>query len=110
MPNEELLRHLVQQILQGMADRIRECDQGLIAGGRLALHYYVAAFGTLASCVGAMGEKEAADLLRQGDGDTSSPSCWLTSYACTCCSARMLSDVDAPSPTRPPRRLLARRI
>ncbi len=57
---------------QEVADRIaehakdpQERDLGLIASGQLALHYYVGAFGTLASYVDAMGEKEAASLLKQ---------------------------------------------
>ena len=57
---------------QEVADRIaehardpQERDLGLIASGQLALHYYIAAFGTLASYVDAMGEKEAASLLKQ---------------------------------------------
>lgn len=57
---------------QEVADRIaehakdpKERDLGLIASGQLALHYYIAAFGTLASYVDAMGEKEAASLLKQ---------------------------------------------
>ena len=57
---------------QEVADRIAqhakdpaERDLGLIASGQLALHYYIAAFGTLASYVEAMGHAEEAKTLKQ---------------------------------------------
>ncbi len=42
-----------------------ERDLGIIAAGQLALHYYIAAYGTLASYTKRAGETEAASLLKQ---------------------------------------------
>ena len=57
---------------QEVADRIaqhakdpQERDLGLIASGQLALHYYIGAFGTLASYIEAMGHPEEAKTLKQ---------------------------------------------
>ena len=55
---------VADRIAQHAKDPV-ERDLGLIASGQLALHYYIAAFGTLASYVEAMGESEAAGLLKQ---------------------------------------------
>ena len=57
-----------QEVAHRIAERAKdstERDLGLIASGQLALHYFIAAFGTLASYVEAMGESEAAGLLKQ---------------------------------------------
>ena len=57
-------QEVAQRISEHAKDPV-ERDLGLIASGQLALHYYIAAFGTLASYVEAMGESEAASLLKQ---------------------------------------------
>ena len=43
----------------------QERDLGLIASGQLALHYYIGAFGTLASYIEATGHPEEAKTLKQ---------------------------------------------
>ena len=38
-------------------------DLGIIASGQLALHYWIAAFGTMANYLGQLGESDAADAM-----------------------------------------------
>ena len=40
-------------------------DLGIIAAGQLALHYWIAAFGTLASYAGELGEDDVAESMSQ---------------------------------------------
>lgn len=40
-------------------------DAGIIASGQIALHYYIAAYGTLRSYADALGNQEASQLMQQ---------------------------------------------
>ena len=62
----------ISEGIQAASKRIMEVandpqarDAGIIASGQIALHYYIAAFGTLAANAKALGMTEAAGLLHE---------------------------------------------
>ncbi len=40
-------------------------DAGLIASGQIAIHYYIAAYGTLGAYADTLGNQQASDLIQQ---------------------------------------------
>ena len=55
----------VSRRIRGQASDDRSRDLGIIANGQLALHYWIAAFGTMRNYAGKLGMGEAAQGFRQ---------------------------------------------
>jgi ferritin-like metal-binding protein YciE len=64
--NEIIEAHYeVSKEIRGQADTDQVRDLGIIASGQLALHYWIASFGTVASYAGAAGLTQAAEALHR---------------------------------------------
>jgi len=64
--NEILEAHYeVSKEIRGQADTDQVRDLGIIASGQLALHYWIASFGTVASYAKAAGFTQTAQVLHQ---------------------------------------------
>lgn len=57
--------HEVSRLIRQQAPDATSRDLGIVAAGQLALHYWIASFGTMASYLGALGMDDAAAAMKQ---------------------------------------------
>ena len=55
----------VSRLIRQQAPDATSRDLGIVAAGQLALHYWIASFGTMASYLGALGMDDAAAAMKQ---------------------------------------------
>jgi ferritin-like metal-binding protein YciE len=55
----------VSKLIRGQAPDANSRDLGIVANGQLALHYWIAAFGTMANYLKKLGHDEGAQAMKQ---------------------------------------------